>query len=417
MLRGGGGGRAGAQGIAHRISTLVDGGPPDIVVLTEVFDEDSRDAMVAIFDHEGGFPCAVSRAGRDKFKGLGEDSGLFVLSRFSIIDAKFAVFDAAVGADQIANKGMLRVTVHLPPRPGEVAPPARICIAATHLQAFAPGRDVRSEQLAASVASISKGHADTGLGINASILCGDLNFTDVSGAERAGFGTAARPNTDGVDTAEYPEKADLIKGAFPGAVDCYRALHPDIVNEPGCATITAKQPRVAGGRCAALPARVAFAFRLPCGSTAVCPLQVHVRQRREQAPELCGAPGRRPGGEQPARPGAPRLRLDSGQRHDGRRRGGKRARHEPGVQGPQGQQRCRTERRPPPHRLEDRPARRVGVRAAPCAAPVAVWLGSGEGRGQGVRGSSWALAGMVLGRGWHAAHPQLPCPCVRPRHS
>lgn len=244
-----------AAAIAEYIMGMTAGqhAGPDVVVLTEVFDERSREVFLTRLRR--GFHQAIARAGEEKFCGLGEDSGLMVFSRYPIADVSFSTYAESSGADSIANKGLLLATLNLEgdDGTGDGRGCCRIRIAATHTQAFASGESARSAQIADALARIHAADTKAELPVAATLLCGDLNFTDVNGAATAGIAG------HGSDPAEYAKQAETIRAVFPDAIDCYRDLFPDTVADPGftCDSVASKhrayarlQEAVSDGRAA-----------------------------------------------------------------------------------------------------------------------------------------------------------------------
>jgi endonuclease/exonuclease/phosphatase family metal-dependent hydrolase len=209
---------------ALKIGLLLARSSYDVVALSEMFDESARAIVAGELERSGKFHVAVTRAGRERLCGLGEDSGLFVASRFPIVRARFQTFRSrSVGTDKMANKGLLLVTLQ--------AGPHTVLVAHTHLQAHKTGAQVREMQLLEILHELQREmttlRAKRTLAPPAILLCGDLNITDVSGAEMAGFTGEKNPFGD---TREYLRLRSVLCDAFPQAQDCFRHLHPD---EPG----------------------------------------------------------------------------------------------------------------------------------------------------------------------------------------
>ena len=212
------------DGRALKIGQLLARCSYDVVALSEMFDESAREIVARELARSGKFHVAVTRAGRERHCGFGEDSGLFVASRFPIVRARFQAFRSRpVGSDKMANKGVLLVTLR--------AGPHTVLIAHTHLQAHKRGAEVREMQLLEISLELQREmtalRAKHSLAPPTVVLCGDLNITDVSGAELAGFTGDKNPFGN---TSEYQRLRSVLCNAFPDAVDCYRHLHPD---EPG----------------------------------------------------------------------------------------------------------------------------------------------------------------------------------------
>ena len=123
--------------IAHDLGN----GEYDVVCLNEVFCESSREVLIQELRAKGIYTAAVTRAGREKWFGLGEDSGLFLCSKFPIQSAFFFAFNTQpVVADVLANKGFLIVSL--------VMPDKRIVgLGMTHTQAQVEGEEARLGQI------------------------------------------------------------------------------------------------------------------------------------------------------------------------------------------------------------------------------------------------------------------------------
>jgi endonuclease/exonuclease/phosphatase family metal-dependent hydrolase len=198
----------------------------DVVCLCELFDETSRQIVSRELQASGKFYAAVTRAGCEKGWGLGEDSGLYLASRYRILSAEFEAYKDYTGSDALANKGVLLVTLEVPTGTGTGM--TTMSVALTHLQAFAAGAAVRLKQLGQAIDLCRRDAARTC--DKTYVLCGDLNVTDVSGAERAGFTGDRNPFGS---TKEFPPFAKMIKDNYPDAVDCYRSRHLDMQADPG----------------------------------------------------------------------------------------------------------------------------------------------------------------------------------------
>ena len=111
----------------------------DLVCLQEVFQEPARAVLRRGFV-KAGYQVIDKAHGGDLFN---EDSGLFVASKLEIVHHRFEEFSAKEGADALADKGVVGVSLKAPK--AWKARPHQLFLFATHLQAS--GAHTQRQQL------------------------------------------------------------------------------------------------------------------------------------------------------------------------------------------------------------------------------------------------------------------------------
>lgn len=161
----------------------------DFLCLQEVFDK--RAAAILCEQLHPCFPYILSDVGVYAFHGCQFkffNSGLFLASRFPILDAAYHCYPNGRKEDILAAKGVLFAKVHV----GSTAQDQRIVgyIASTHLQALEEDADIRCEQLdrllewkEQFVEATSDPARPQDL-VVFDVLCGDFNFDNSSEDDR-----------------------------------------------------------------------------------------------------------------------------------------------------------------------------------------------------------------------------------------
>lgn len=202
------------RAIARRI---VLGDLAEVVCLQEVFDSACK--RIARNELAAAFPYTVTNAGRHRVPILGQDSGLFVASKFPIESAAFLGYGNHIGSDWLADKGCLVAKVKLSDQ-------VSVLVANTHGQA-APDpyilwwfmRDarrrvaaIRRENYARAAAFVRQASA----GCQRAIFCGDFNI-------------AAEDESAGRQT----EESKWLHETLGSPHDAFRLCHPDARAVPG----------------------------------------------------------------------------------------------------------------------------------------------------------------------------------------
>ncbi len=163
---------------------------PDVVCLQEVFDEDIRDALVHYLSMTYGHIVQKGDMPWD----VRQDSGLFLASKLPVNSQRFVAYEPGVGADALASKGILCVTIEY----GDSA----LYFLNTHLQAdynsIGEHGDIRLSQLK-KLLSVSHFH------VYPTVVTGDFNIV------------AEEPGTD-IETPEYMRMMRIL-----GLRDVYRS--------------------------------------------------------------------------------------------------------------------------------------------------------------------------------------------------
>lgn len=175
--------------IGHDLARrLKEGTAPDIVLLQEAFTKNSKKLV-----KYAGYPYVAKGPGRRKDEGSAKQangkitlknesrgtkskayvgSGLYVLSRYPIVDKKYELFGHyCTGGDCMANKAIILVRVQLP---GMKAP---IDIVTSHMDANSKKKSTPKRRLRAhrKQTLIIKGFLDRFNGTRTAIFAGDLN--------------------------------------------------------------------------------------------------------------------------------------------------------------------------------------------------------------------------------------------------
>lgn len=188
--------------IQHIVERLRASGA-DVVTLDEVWADSVKKRIAdGVADV---FPCAQFQPAGP----LEQGSGLLVLSRLLLDEAKFFEFSCLSGPDRLSQKGLLKMRVALPER-------GFFYLIATHTQS---GEDQEDK------------------------ICRDQNRTQIVNEVKILLGTERAPvivsgdlnvvaeEVSGAETEEYRK----WKAAFAevGMIDLFRTLHPQVPAEPG----------------------------------------------------------------------------------------------------------------------------------------------------------------------------------------
>ncbi len=207
----------------------LDGTAPDVVVLQEAFTDRSKKLI-----EKAGYPYVIKGPGRRKDKGSTEQaggkirmkaenrgttskayvgSGLYVLSRYPIIDTKYELFGHyCTGGDCMANKAIILVRVQLP---GMAAP---LDIITSHMDANSKSKGSPKKRLKAhkKQTRIIKGFLDRYNGSRSAIFAGDLNVKN--DARYANFVQTLPVVNAGQLCVETPARCETGDNATPDSL-------------------------------------------------------------------------------------------------------------------------------------------------------------------------------------------------------
>jgi endonuclease/exonuclease/phosphatase family metal-dependent hydrolase len=205
---------------------LQEGTAPDIVLLQEAFTDNSK-----LLVKNANYPYSAKGPGRRKDRGSAQQangkiklrvenrgtdskayvgSGLYVLSRYPIVDIKYELFGHyCTGADCMANKAILLVRVQLP---GMKTP---LDIVTSHMDANSKKKGSKKKRLRAhrKQTLIVKGFLDRFNGARAAIFAGDLNIKN--DARYANFVETLAVVNAGQLCVETPARCETGKNATP----------------------------------------------------------------------------------------------------------------------------------------------------------------------------------------------------------
>lgn len=185
------------DGRRHDIQTRLHRLAPDIIGLTEVWDRDHAGTFT------GGLRASHPYAATDG-SSSGQGSGLLLLSRHPLSQARFVGFRTLSGSDKMASKGFIVATVAVG------GTDLRVVLTHTQADEDAAARAARADNFRQIIDELRQAEGPC-------LLMGDFNVIGEAG--------------DGSPTQEYCQVNRDLSGL--GMADLFRTVHGDTRQQPG----------------------------------------------------------------------------------------------------------------------------------------------------------------------------------------